>query len=373
VVGVVCSGAALAGAALVVSPPTTPRLSYYELVAGGSTARFLALAAIGGALGLPALFGDKRRRRWGWTALGVGAACAAINAVFTVPIVVAARALGQPISLTESLFGSAPQAAIVPRVVTFATGDGWRLDADLYQPRPDSPPRPAVIVVHGGAWIGGDKGENVAWNESLANKQNYIVFDIQYRLAPAARWREAVADVQSAVSWVQSHATELNVDPRRVALLGRSAGGHLALLAAYQRADTSTAPAAVVALYAPTDLSQLYGEGQGAGADDVRSALRALLGGPPEAVPDDYRQASPINNVRHDMLPTLLIHGVADELVPSDHSARLADALEEAGARVQLLRLPFARHAFDIVSESPASQLSLGAIVTFVQRTFDAR
>jgi acetyl esterase/lipase len=224
----------------------------------------------------------------------------------------------------------------------------------------------AIVVVHGGGWRGGDKGENVAWSQWLATEHGYVVLDIQYRLAPAANWRQQVADVQSAVTWLRSRARELNVDPASVALLGRSAGGHLALLAAYGWDDVaSPPPAGVVALYAPSDLARLYTES----TDDLRHALVDVLGCPPSESPERYREASPINLAGPDVPPTLLVHGSWDELVPVEHSERLATALGQAGARVELIRLPMARHAFDVVPESPASQLARGAIATFLGQT----
>jgi acetyl esterase/lipase len=302
-----------------------------------------------------------------WLVLVLGAASAALNAALTVPVFLAARTLGQPIALGESFIGTTTEHSIEPRVVTFASGDGWRLEADLYRPAAlASGTRPAVIVVHGGAWQGGDKGENVAWNEWLASVHGYVVLDIQYRLAPAANWQQQLVDVQSAVTWLRSHDSELDVDPERIVLLGRSAGGHLALLAAYAWRDADgPAPAGVVALYPPTDLTDLFNQSP----MELRDALTQVQGGPPAELPDVYRQASPIHLVRRGLPPTLLIHGAWDELVPVTQSEQLARALEQAGTPVQLVRLPFARHAFDAVLESPASQLARGAVATFLQHT----
>ena len=92
------------------------------------------------------------------------------------------------------------------------------------------------------------------WNEWLADL-GYVVFDVDYRLAPPPRWRDAPGDVQAAVAWVRARAPQLGVDPERVALLGWSAGGHLALLAAYDSPSAFPPVAAVVALYPITDLT----------------------------------------------------------------------------------------------------------------------
>jgi acetyl esterase/lipase len=360
IIGLLCSGAAAAGTTLAFVTSADARLGYYALLASGSTARFLALASCGCLLGVASVVRSRGRHWSGWLVVIVGAASTVVNAALTVPVFVAARSLGQPISVHEALFRSDTPATIQPEVVTYSAGDEWQLQADLY--RPEEAPAGAVVVVHGGAWRGGDKGENVASNQWLANVHGYVVLDIQYRLAPAANWQQQVLDVQNAVAWLRSHAIELHIDPERIALLGRSAGGHVALLAAYAwHPSDGPPPAGVIAVYPPTDLARLDEESP----YDLRDALTAVLGGPASTMPE----ASPINLVRPDLPPTLLIHGAWDELVSVEQSERLAKTLEQAGAAVQLVRIPFARHAFDIVPDSPASQLARGAAATFLRQT----
>jgi acetyl esterase/lipase len=367
VIGLACGAVAAGGAATAVFGASDARLSYYALLAGGSTMRFLALATLGSLLGIPAIFGSRGSRTTGWVVLSFGAGCAALNAALSVPVFIAARALGQPMSLSESLFGKRDWPSIRPEVLTFAAGPGYQLQADLYRTRADPAVRvPSVVVVHGGAWRGGDKGENVAWNQWLAEVEGYVVLDIQYRLTPAATWEQQVIDIRDAVAWLRSHADELQLDPERVALLGRSAGGHLSLLAAYTWGDADgPPPAGVVALYPPTDLERFYD----ATTYDMRQAVIDGIGRPPAVAAEAYRAASPIKLVRGDLPPTLLLHGTWDELVPVEHSDRLAEALQKVGARVRLVRVPNARHAFDAVLESPASQLARGATDTFLHQT----
>jgi dipeptidyl aminopeptidase/acylaminoacyl peptidase len=101
----------------------------------------------------------------------------------------------------------------------------------------------------------------------------------------------------------------------------------------------------------------------------MRQAVIDGIGRPPAVAAEAYRAASPIKLVRGDLPPTLLLHGTWDELVPVEHSDRLAEALQKVGARVRLVRVPNARHAFDAVLESPASQLARGATDTFLHQT----
>jgi acetyl esterase/lipase len=375
-VGLVCSGLAVLGVALAVSPITPGRLAYYALVAGGSAPRLAVLASIGCVLAAPATLRSHRPRWLAVTALGAGAFAATLGAVLSAAIVWEARSHELSVSLRDNLFGARRPPPAAPELVTFATGAGWQLDADLYRP-PDAGSgnrrAPAVIVVHGGAWRSGDKNENPAWNQWLAAR-GYVVLDIQYRLAPAANWRQAVGDIWSAVAWLRSHAAELGADPDRVAVLGRSAGGHLALLAAYAADDADLENSGnrppplwcVIAFYAPTDLTRMYMEACRDPTDDVCTGLRALIGSDPAADGDAYRLASPLEHVHAAAPPTLLIHGTSDRVVPPEHSRLLAGGLAQAGARVQLVSVPFAPHAFDLVPDALGTQLARAAMAAFL-------
>ena len=285
--------------------------------------RIAAGALIASIFVLPlAVYALGWQRRVARAALALGAASFALAAIPTLATLREAQSRGIPISLRDALIGSAPPSNQFETLI-FAPG----LSADLYRPK-EHPNGVAIVVVHGGAWVSGDKGENVAWNAWLAER-GYVVFDVQYRLAPQATWQESVADVAAAVGWLREHAPELGIDARRVALLGRSSGAHLSLLAAH-----SAPVMAVVALYPPTDLAS------------------------PAASPAQIRQEG--------APPTLLLHGTWDELVPFDQSVRMAHTLEAAHVSYELVAVPWARHAFDLVFDSPASQLARGAVDTFL-------
>lgn len=239
------------------------------------------------------------------------------------------------------------------RDVLFAVNDGTPLRLDVCQPVEPSRPVPAVVVVHGGAWFQGDKSLYAfGWQDRWLAGQGYAVFDVQYRLS--GRWPAPLADVKCAVRWVRANAARFGVDPDRIALMGRSAGAHLALMAAYT-ANDARFPAgcltgsdathsdervqAVIAAYAPSDLRLWPGERGG--------ALDHLLGGLPSEVPDTYRDASPVTHVRAGLPPTLLIHGQRDRMVPPAQSELLANALRAAGVPTVLLRIPWGRHGVD--------------------------
>ena len=118
--------------------------------------------------------------------------------------------------------------------VTYATVGGAALMMDVYrrvEPQPGMRP-PALVVVHGGSWWDGDKGEMETASRAWA-AEGVVVFDVAYRLAPEDRFPAAVRDVKCAVGYVKDHAARFGIDPERVVLMGRSAGAQIALVAAY--------------------------------------------------------------------------------------------------------------------------------------------
>ncbi|HVV52313.1 MAG TPA: alpha/beta hydrolase, partial [Polyangia bacterium] len=258
------------------------------------------------------------------------------------------------------------------RTVPYATVDGRPLSLDVYlpAPRPATPGR-ALIVVHGGFWQRGQRGE-----ASLASRRwadlGYTVFDVDYRLAPQPNWQTAVGDVKCAVGWVRQHAAspDWNVDPGKLTLLGRSAGAHLALMAAATAGEPDLPPScgspdaaadtsveSVVSLYGPTDLTWAYDHPANLRAADSPAMLRAFLGDAPAREPDRYRALSPTERVTARGPRTLLVQGGRDQFVAPDQAERLAARLTAAGVAHDALLIPYAQHAFDFVPGSFSSQI----------------
>ncbi|MBN1679761.1 MAG: alpha/beta hydrolase [Anaerolineae bacterium] len=234
--------------------------------------------------------------------------------------------------------------------ILFAAPDRHPLRLDVYEPRRSDGLRPAVIVVHGGAWFQGDKSAYAfGWHDRWLAAQGYVVFDVQYRLS--GRWPAPLADVKCAIRWVKQNADRYRVDPNRIAVMGRAAGAHLALMAAYTANDrrfvagclaqnpVDESVQAVVVSYPPVDL-RLWPAERG-------SAIEQLLGGLPHEIPGDYRDAAPISHIRPGLPPTLIIHGQRDRVVSPAHSELLAAHLRGAGVTTVLLRIPWGRHGVD--------------------------
>lgn len=307
--------------------------------------------------------------------------CAATVAVSLMPVAQAwkdASAEGVSLSLPGYFAGPAFAADRSPETVTYARPGGEELEADVWRPPGGGPAgeadaakgRPAVIVVHGGGWRSGERGDFPRWNAWLASK-GYVVFDIDYRLSPPPSWRDAPADVRCAVGWVKENAARYGVDPERVALMGRSAGGHLALLTAYTQGSAptpgcdarnlhDTGVAAAVAFYPPTDLARLSSLGYLGGMD-------RFIGGTRDAVPERYRLLSPVLRVDPRAPPTFLAHGGDDQIVPPGQSELLADRLREAGVPHRLVELPWANHTFDFLWGGWGSQITRSTLQEFLE------
>ena len=237
-----------------------------------------------------------------------------------------------------------------------------RLTLDIYRPAYEHGLLPGVIIVHGGNWQSSSTAEFVALNAYLAGR-DYVVAAINYRAAPTPN-PAGRDDVLSALAYMKVYGRDFGMDPSRIALLGRSAGGQLALLAAYTAGDPSVR--GVISLYGPTDLQFGYEHPAPTGLFDTRSALDAYLGGPPSKAGDAYFAASPINFVTPFSPPTLLIHGMRDALVSPDQSARLEARLQEAGVKHLFVRLPWATHGCDKSFGGPCGQIATYSVERFL-------
>ena len=361
--GAVLAAGATACLAVATARYTPGRLAFYALLCAARLPRATLLGTIGVAAAAPAAMAD--RSRAARVTCAVNLAAVTLSAFISTALYRTAQAHGIRLSLRTALFGARQHESIQSQEVTFARGVDWRLKADLYWARNAAARRPAVVVIHGGAWRYGDKGENLAFNRWLAAR-GFVVFDIQYRLAGSATWREAVDDICAAMRWLRSQHPALNIDPRRVALLGRSAGGHLALLTAYTSAE-ATRPWRVIAFYAPTDLARYVDECRGRHRAELRAAVELLADGTSSSGPAAYDALSVLRHMHADAPPTLLIHGQWDTGVPVRHSERLAARAHRAGAHVELIKVPFARHVFDLIPGGLATQLAAAAVLRFLQ------
>ena len=328
-------------------------------------ARFVALetSLVGAALGASAL------------GLGLGSGQPLVQAIGLValasglaPLVAALPAYareGLSFSLRAWLTGGAVDQVAIERDVDL--GEGLR--ADLYR-APGAGPQPFVVVVHGGSWRSGDKGEVARESRALA-AAGYSVVDARYRLAPEHPFPAAVDDVRAVLRLVRAQAGALGLDPSRAALLGRSAGAQIALVAAYGGGspdERGAPPSAVVSLYGPTDLAWCHAHPFVPDVVEGTSALEGYLGGAPGARPEAYRLATPMTLAPSADVATLILHGEAERCVRPVNARRLHDALVAKGKRSNLVMIPFAEHGFDVRPGGVGTQLARGVILAFLGR-----
>ena len=259
------------------------------------------------------------------------------------------------LSIAE-LFGGVPRSqSRIVRGVRVAVIGGVTLTVDVY--RPDGPGIfPTVVQIYGGAWQRGNPGDNAAFAEWLAAR-GYVVFAIDYRHAPAARWPAQLDDVRMDLAWIRDHASEYGADTARVAMLGRSAGAQLAMIAAYT--DSPLPIRAVLSYYGPVDLVDSYLHPPHPDPLQVRTVEEIFIGGTLDERRSAYADASPITHAIRKLPPTLLVYGDRDHIVEARYALRLRDRLAVTGTTVVLLDIPWADHAFDEVFNGPSSQLEL--------------
>lgn len=218
---------------------------------------------------------------------------------------------------------------VVPDLV-FATAGGVELKLDLAKPRRREGRAPAVVVIHGGGWVGGSRKAHADLIQVLASR-GYVAAAVQYRFAPLHRWPAQVEDVQAAVRWLRTNAASHGIDAERIGSMGFSAGGHLAmLLGVVDPGDGLDGPArepsakvqAVVSWFGPTDL---------ASEDYPEPARRLIVGLLGEASARRGGGASPVHFVSRGDAPMLLLHGTKDAIVPVSQATRMGEALTAAG------------------------------------------
>jgi acetyl esterase/lipase len=220
---------------------------------------------------------------------------------------------------------------------------------DLYLPDAPAGPLPVLVFIHGGGWRKGDRADYKVYTVRYAQR-GYAAATISYRLSEEAKFPAAIEDAKCAVRWVRANAGEYGFDPRHIAVIGGSAGGHISMMTGYTagdpalegnggHADQSSSVQAVVNFYGPSDLTTE----QAKAFRDVQTFLGATY----EENPGLYTQASPVAHIDSDCPPTLIFHGSIDQLVPVEQSEALAAKLREAGVPCEYQRVEGWPHTMD--------------------------
>jgi acetyl esterase/lipase len=272
---------------------------------------------------------------------------------------------GRPSPLVyRDLFRGISPPGVQPESLIYGNVQDVELSLDFYRAQTEGP-APLIVVIHGGSWQSGDNKEFFAMNRYLAGR-GFNVAAMNYRLAPRWPFPAASDDVRAAIAFLRGRADSLKIDPNRIVLLGRSAGGQIALTVAYTARDPGIR--GVISFYGPTDLYWSWEHPGNPLVIDTRGVLAAYMDGSPSEASFNYDAASPIRFVTSGTPPTLLLHGGRDELVSSSQSARLTQRLAQAGVPHLNVFLPWATHGFDFIFRGPGGQISTYAIEYFLAR-----
>ena len=261
----------------------------------------------------------------------------------------------QPFVWLDAFRGIPLPEVRISRGIVFATQEAAQLKLNLYRPLAQGK-YPTIIVIYGGAWQRGSASNDEGFSRYMAG-QGYSVVAIDYRHAPQYKFPAQLADVQTALQYILDRAEELEVDCDRLAIMGRSAGGHLAKLAAYQ-ADALPFKA-VVSYYGPTNLTEGYNEPPSPNPIDSQTLLADFLGGSPQELPELYQTASPFTYIRANLPPTLLVYAQNDHVVQAKFGDRMYRQLRALNNSAVFINIPWAEHAFDIIFSGVSNQVAL--------------
>ena len=258
--------------------------------------------------------------------------------------------------------------AITVQNIAYATADPLE-NMDVYLPAGRTATSTnCVVVIHGGSWSSGDKADmDSALNAFRLLLPNYATFNINYRLANGSTIVSSnqMDDVNAAVNFIVTKASEYKVNANKIIIVGASAGAHLGMLKAYKY-NSDGRVKAMIDLFGPTDLSWMYNS-QPYYLSLTQAVLTNFMGTTQPANPTLYQMASPINFVSAAAPPTQILHGTADSIVPVRESQRLNVALQTANVTHEFITIAGGGHGtWDNASWTNAYAKMTAFIKTYV-------
>ncbi len=235
---------------------------------------------------------------------------------------------------------------------------------DLYLPQTNKPV-PVIVYIHGGGWLEGSKE---LCPKQIIAQQGFALACINYRLSYVAVFPAQIQDVKDAVIFLKANASKYNLDPDKFGVWGPSAGGHLSALLGTsagvasldgetENSQFDSSVQAVITFFPPTDFTQVpptfveplspsvYEKYAHLPLFRYTEATTGLLGGPVEENLDLANLANPITHIDSSDPPFLIVHGLADDVVPISQSDLLAKALQDKGIEVTFIQEPDRKHS----------------------------
>jgi len=252
------------------------------------------------------------------------------------------------------------QDPVIDNDVTYGKAGDEELKLNFTRPAGDGP-FPAVVFIHGGGWyLGNRQGYRSETTEAI--RRGYAAVTISYRLMTFDESQKEtttadtifpaqIHDAKAAIRWLRANADSCHIDPNRIGVTGRSAGGHLSLLLGLTdresglegdcgNPDYSSRVQAVVNVFGPTDLKTCYE------TSSVAWIFRLYMGGTPVETSETYKAASPVTYVSADDPPVLTLHGSQDKAVPVSQAMLLDEKMKSAGASHTLTVFEGQGHGF---------------------------
>ncbi|PHN06486.1 carboxylesterase [Flavilitoribacter nigricans DSM 23189 = NBRC 102662] len=239
----------------------------------------------------------------------------------------------------------------VSRDLVYKVTQEKTLKLDIYHLDSLDGERPLLVFIHGGSWKKGNKDDYRRYLVDYAQK-GYVTATVAYRFSQEATFPAAFDDVVCAIKWLKSRAADYHIDPERVAVIGGSAGGHLAMMVGYHARDenyqgecatdeTDAGVKAIVNLYGPVDLTTDFAINH----PSVQQLIGMEYSGETKSA---YKACSPITFITPDDPPTLTFHGTIDDIVPIVQADMLDEALRKENIASYYHRLDGWPHTMDL-------------------------
>ncbi|MFF2450067.1 alpha/beta hydrolase [Neobacillus sp. NPDC058068] len=281
------------------------------------------------------------------------------------------------------------------KTVVYKRDERFEIKADFYGLNHDN--APVAVYIHGGGLVWGTRKEISEEMIELYTEQGIALFSIDYRLAPATKLPDILEDIQDALHWLETEGPKHSIDPRRIAVVGSSAGGFLAL----STGTFTSKPRAIVSFYGYGDIngkwattpSSFYCKKDIVPKDVAKTLvsdqiitdasieqrfllyvyarqhgewIEQITGVNPESNKVALTKYCPIHNITKDYPPTLLLHGTKDTDVPYEQSVFMRAAILKESVEAKLITIPNGEHVFDKDFHNPVVQNALKQVIDFL-------